>query len=459
MIYLLTVVIAAGYLGRGPAILASLLGVISFDFFVIPPILSIATADTEYVLTFVSLLSVGLLVSTLMARSREQLEAIRLYEAETNALYALSRDLVVAEEVAAIVQAIVTNVKHTLPCEVIVFLVEDGALRCVSQDGIAAPNDQEIAVAQWVLTTRIPAGWGAEHYATESNYYVPMKTAQRILGVLEVKPLGTQPVLTDSQQRLLEAFAGQAALAIERAQLAEMTRRAQLLEATEKLQAALLNSISHDLRTPLVTITGALSTMDDDGTALAPKARRTLIATAREEAERLNRLVENLLDMTRLEAGAVRVHWAAEDVQDVIGSALEELGTRLGERPIHVNIPLDLPFVDLDFVLIVHVLVNIIDNALKYSPPGSPITIQARTENTDVEIRVIDRGIGIPEEDLEHIFGKFYRVQRPEHVSGTGLGLAISKGIIEAHGGRISAKNGAEGGAIIAIRLPCQHIH
>ncbi|MBN2006559.1 MAG: DUF4118 domain-containing protein [Anaerolineae bacterium] len=453
MIYLLTVVIAAGYLGRGPAILTSVLGVLSFDFFIIPPILSIATDDTEYILTFVTLLGIGLLISTLIARSREQLEAIRLYEAETGALYALSRDLVVAEEIGDIVQVIVANVRRTLAHEVIVFLVEDGALQCVSQ-GTNPPKAQEMAVAQWVMTTRIPAGWGTEHHATAANYYVPLATAQHTLGVLGVKPPGEQQTLTANQRRLLEALAGQAALAIERAQLAEMTHRAQLLEVTEKLQAALLNSISHDLRTPLVTITGALTTMDDSETTLNQQARRALIVTAREEAERLNRLVENLLDMTRLEAGAIRVRREPEDVQDVIGSALEELESRLGERPVKVDIPLDLPFVDMDFVLIVHVLVNIIDNALKYSPPGTPITIQARAVNREVEIQVIDQGIGIPEEDLEHIFDKFYRVQRPDHVSGTGLGLAISKGIVEAHGGRIRAENHPEGGAIIAIWLP-----
>ncbi len=459
MIYLLTVVIAAGYLGRGPAILTSLLGILCFDFFIVPPVLSIATADTEYILTFMTSLGVGLLISTLMAQSREQLEAIQIYEAETNALYALSRDLVVAEDIATIVQAIIANVKHTLAHDVVIFLAEDAILKCVSQNAADPPDAQEVAVAQWVLTTRIPAGWGTDHYAAALNYYVPVITAQHTLGVLGVKLLKEQQALTANQRRLLEALAGQAALAIERAQLAEMTHRAQLLEVTEKLQAALLNSISHDLRTPLVTITGALTTMDDAETTLSPQARRALTATAREEAERLNRLVENLLDMTRLEAGAIRVRRAPEDVQDVIGSALEELGPRLGERPINVDIPPDLPFVDMDFVLIVHVLVNIVDNALKYSPADAPITIQARAMNTEVEIQVRDRGIGIPEEDLERIFDKFYRVQRPDHVSGTGLGLAISKGIVEAHGGHIGAGNCPEGGAIIAIRLPCSYTH
>ncbi len=457
MIYLLTVVIAAGYLGRGPAILTSLLGVLSFDFFIIPPAMSVAVADTEYVLTFISLLAVGLLISTLMAQQREQLEAIRLYEGETSALYALSRDLAVAEEIAAIVLAIVTNVGHTLARDVVVFLAEDGALRRFPLDDTVPLDVQERAVVEWVWTTRRPAGLGAEQYGDAPGYYVPLKTAQRALGVLGVRSREEPEALTAPQRRLLEALVGQAALALERAQLAEITRRAQLLEATEKLQAALLNSISHDLRTPLVTITGALTTLDDAETALNAQARRALIGTAREEAERLNRLVENLLDMTRLEAGALRIRQAPEDVQDVIGSALEELGPRLGQRPIRVDIAANLPFAVLDFVLIVHVLVNIMDNALKYSAPGAPITVQARAVAGEVEIRVIDQGIGIPPEDLLRIFDKFYRVQRPTHVSGTGLGLAISKGIVEAHGGRIWAENAPEGGAVIVLRLPQEH--
>ncbi len=454
MIYLLIVVLAAGYLGRGPAILASLLGVLSFDFFIIPPILSIAIADTEYILTFLVLLGVGLLISTSMARQRAQVEAIRLYEAETNALYTFSRDLAVAEEVTAIVQAIIANVGRTLGCEVVVFLAEDSALRRIPPDEAVSPDAQEMAVVEWVWAARSPAGRDAEPHPLTPGYYVPLRTRQRILGVLGVKLRGDHHALTVGQRRLLDAFAGQAALAIERAQLSEMTRRAHLLEATEKLQAALLNSISHDLRTPLVTITGALTTLEDTETTLAPQARRALVATAREEAERLNRLVENLLDMTRLEAGALRVRIIPEDVQDVIGSALEELGPRLGERPIHVEIPRDLPFVALDFVLIVHVLVNVIDNALKYSPPGAPITIEARAAAAEVEIRVLDKGIGIPSGDLERIFDKFYRVQRPDNVSGTGLGLAISKGIVEAHGGRIYAENRPDGGAVIVLCLP-----
>jgi two-component system sensor histidine kinase KdpD len=218
----------------------------------------------------------------------------------------------------------------------------------------------------------------------------------------------------------------------------------------------LLNSISHDLRTPLVSITGALSSLANDQVTLDESARRSLIETATEEADRLNRLVGNLLDMTRLESGAMHVKRDACDLQDLVGSSLEEVGSRLGDRSITVDVPDDLPLVSMDFVLIQRVLVNVIDNGLKYSPSGSPIEIRVHMAGAFVEITVADRGVGVPPEDLTRIFDKFYRVQRPDNVNGTGLGLAIGKGIVDAHGGFISAENRLGGGTIITVALPVE---
>jgi two-component system sensor histidine kinase KdpD len=229
-----------------------------------------------------------------------------------------------------------------------------------------------------------------------------------------------------------------------------------MLEITDKLQTALLNSISHDLRTPLVSITGALSSLSNDQVTLNESDRRSLIETASEEADRLNQLVGNLLDMTRLESGAMHLKPDAADLQDLIGASLEEEGSRLGNRKVIVNVPDDLPSVKLDFVLIERVLVNVINNALKYSPLESPIEINAIMAGAFIEISVADRGPGIPQEDLSRIFDKFYRVQRPNNVSGTGLGLAICKGIVDAHGGFISAENRPGGGAVITVALPVE---
>ncbi|MCI0475517.1 MAG: ATP-binding protein, partial [Anaerolineales bacterium] len=246
----------------------------------------------------------------------------------------------------------------------------------------------------------------------------------------------------------------QAALAIERAQFAEAARQAQVLQETEKLQGALLNSISHDLRTPLVSITGTLSSLQEDAVQFDAATRQSMIETAYAEAQRLNHLVGNLLDMSRIESGAMRVRQEWCDVQDVIGSALDNLGERIHERQVSVDLPATLPMVPLDFVLIVQVLVNLLDNALKYSPPRSRIEVSAQVTALILEIKVADRGIGIPSEDLTRVFDKFYRVQRPDGVKGTGLGLAICKGIIEAHRGKIQAENREGGGTIVAIQLP-----
>jgi len=216
----------------------------------------------------------------------------------------------------------------------------------------------------------------------------------------------------------------------------------------------LLNSISHDLRTPLVSITGALTTLEGQYETISTESRRSLLETAREEAERLNRLVGNLLDMTRLEAGALKAKREPADVVDVVGTSIGQMENRLVGRSLRMDVPDDLPIISVDFVLIVHVLNNLLDNALKYSPENSALEVGASHFQNEVLISVIDEGPGIPPDDLARVFDKFYRVQRSEQVAGTGLGLAICKGIVEAHGGRIWAENRPGGGTVLTIALP-----
>jgi two-component system sensor histidine kinase KdpD len=461
MLYLLVVVIAAIYLGRGPSILTAVSSVAAFDFFFVPPQLAFAVSDTQYLLTFVGLLVVGLVVSTLAVQAREQAESAQSRETQTAELYGLSRDLTTAMDLPAIERAVVRHVEQTFGREAVILRpdAEKGEARL--RPGAASPgfqlDEHELAVADWVYRHGEPAGRGTDTLPAAKLRYIPLKTAHNVLGVLGVRgPETSERQLTLEQQRLVESFASQAALALERTQLAEQARRTQVLEATEKLQTALLNSISHDLRTPLVSITGALSTLEEDDTALDAATRRGLIENAREEAERLNRLVGNLLDMTRLEAGAIKVRREPADVQDVVGSALAQLGPRLEGRPVTVQIPEDLPLVPLDFVLMVQVLYNLLDNALKYSPAGSPITVTGRVAGNQLELAVADRGAGIPEEDLAFVFDKFYRVQRRGTDSGTGLGLSICKGIVEAHNGAIRAENRPGGGTVVTIWLPLE---
>ena len=311
-----------------------------------------------------------------------------------------------------------------------------------------------MSLALWVYQHGEPAGRGTDTLPAAAARYVPLKTSQHVIGVLCIKPPQEGQALSPEQRRLLEAIASQAAQAIERVNLADQNRQIKLLQAAEKLQNALLNSISHDLRTPLVSITGALTTLEEQGDILDKSAQHNLVETAREEADRLNRLVGNLLDMTRLEGGALKVKRAASDVEDVIGTAVGQMEDRLAGRKVEIVVPDEIPAIPVDFVLIVHVINNLLDNALKYSPAGSPLEIRAFVHDDEVHIEVLDRGVGIPEDDLERIFDKFYRVQHPQQVTGTGLGLAICRGIVEAHSGRIWAENRSGGGACFTIGLP-----
>jgi len=456
MIYLLVVVVAALYLGRGASLLAAGLSVLAFDFFFVPPPLTLAVADSEYLLTFAALLVAGLVISTLAVRVREQAEASQDRAEQAAELYALSRDLAVALDLDTIMRAILIHVSQTFGPEVAVLLPEGlhGTIKPHALSPGFELSENEFAVASWAFEHGQSAGWGTDTLQAANVRYLPLRTAHGVVGVLGVKPSDPKTRLTIDQSRLLDAFASQAALAIERAQLADRARQVEVAQAAEKLQAALLHSVSHDLRTPLVSITGALSTLQDEDIELDQAARRSLLENAGEEAERLNQLVGNLLDMTRIEAGALRVARESCDVQDVIGAALEPLSDRIGSRSITVDIPPDMPLVPMDFVLMVQVLVNLLDNALKYSSSGTPIEVKAQVESSEARIQVADRGMGIPADDLSRVFDKFYRVQRPGQVGGTGLGLSICKGFVEAQGGRIRAQIREGGGTVMTISLP-----
>ncbi len=467
MPYLAAVVIAAVYVGRGPATFAAILSVLCFDFFLVPPHLTFAVSDTEYLLTFLGLFVVGVVISTLAARVRRQAEAAAVREAQTAALYAFSRDLASALSLEQIVSTIAVHLCQNFGREAVVLLPKGDGLEVVRPkeepahhadhsplDPATALEDDEMAVAMWSFQHGLPAGRGTDTLPASSRGYLPLKTARDVVGVLGVRPPDLTEHLTPDQWRLMEVFASQAALAIERNRLAEQARQTQLLQAAERLQTALLNSISHDLRTPLVSITGALSSLSDDQAALDDETRSSLVDTAREEAERLNQLVGNLLDMTRIDSGALSIRRETYEAQDVIGAALDRMGDRLRGRLVNLDVAPDLPMAPMDFVLIVQVLVNLLDNAVKYSPEGTPIDVQARLLQDFLELSVADRGVGIPPSDLVHVFDKFYRVQRPGNVGGTGLGLSICKGIVEAHAGQIHARNRSGGGTVIRLTLP-----
>ena len=454
MIYLLAVVVAALRLGRRLAIVTSFLGVLAFDFFFVPPRFSFSVADTEYLITFIGFLIVGTVISTLVARVRERAEAVRTREIQTASLYYLSRDLAAAVDTAAVIKAVVKNVDETLGALLAVLLAEGERLEVVAaSEGLNLDVKAE-AVADWSFRNRQPAGRGTETLGSADLLCLPLITVSSALGVLAIRLAGESDYTSQEQRRLLDAFTFQTAMALERAQFSRQAQQAQIFQARENLERALLNSISHDLRTPLVSITGVLSSLKDEGEHLSATARRELLETASEEATRLNRFVGNLLDMTRLEAGKLTMKTEPCDVQDLIGCALAALEPRISSRAIAVKMLPMLPLVPMDLVLMTQVLVNILENTLKYSPPGTPVEIIARTDAPWLVIEITDKGRGVPDHDLKRIFDKFYRIPVPEGAGGTGLGLSICKGIVEAHNGVIRAENLSEGGLRVMVKLP-----
>jgi len=454
MFYLLAVVVAALRLGFRPALLTALLGVLAFDFFLVPPYFSFAVTDTQYLITFAGLFTVGAVISTLVARARSQTETIKIREAQTATLYALSRDLSSAASLNDILNAVIRHVGETLNAQIAILLPEGESLNVQTSSSGFSLGEKQKSVALWTFRNGQMAGKGTDTLSSAELLYLPLQTGGRVVGVMAIKLSNSDEGLAPETRRLLEPFAIQAALAIERAHLAQKAEQAQLLQATERLERSLLNSISHDLRTPLSSIMGALSSLRYEGNSPEAESKRELMDLAWEEAGRMNRFISNLLDITRLEAGVLKIKREPYDVQDLLGSCLASLEPRLKERKVKINLPPNLPLISMDSVLMAQVLINLLDNAVKYSPPEGTIEFSARTRENWLEVEVADQGPGIPEEYLMQVFNKFFRLSRHEKFSGTGLGLAISKGIIEAHGGKIWAENRPGGGSKIIFTLP-----
>jgi two-component system sensor histidine kinase KdpD len=454
MFYLLAVVVASVRLSRKAAMATSFLGVLAFDFFFIPPRMTFAVADTQYLMTFIGLFVVGVVISTLVARSKERAEVMRTREVQTASLYYLSRDLAASADTGAVLKAVLRNVEEALSAQVVILLPEGERLDIMASSEGLVLDIKEQAVADWAFRNNHPAGRATDTLVSAALIYLPLQTPASVLGVMGVKLENEHAYHAQDNRRLLDAFATQAAMAMERIQFSRQAEQTQILQARENLERALLNSISHDLRSPLSTVTGVLASLKEEGGHLDDMARRELLDTACSEAERLNRFVGNLLDMTRIEAGAVKLNLEPCDVQELVGCALGVLETRSDTRKVSFKMLPDMPLIPIDLVLMIQVLVNLLENSLKYSPSDSPIEIIATTDAPWLLLEVADSGPGVPEHDLKRVFDKFYRIPVPEGAGGTGLGLSICKGIVEAHGGRISAENRTGGGLSIVIRLP-----
>ncbi len=454
MIYLLAVVLAAVRLGRNPAILAASFGVLSFDFFFVPPQLTFAVADTQYLITFLGLFVVGVVISTLVTRARERAEVMRTRELQTASLYYLSRDLAAAADIGTVIKAVIRNVEEAFDARLAVFLSNGERLDLMASSDGLEPDTKERAVADWAFRNRQPAGRGTDTLISAGLIYLPLQTPASVLGVLGVLMEDEDDYHSRVSRRLLDAFVTQTAMAIERVQFSRQAEQAQILQARENLERALLNSISHDLRTPLASVTGVLSSLRDECAHLSDQERSELLDAACREAERLNRFVGNILEMTRIEVGAVRLSIEPCDVQDLVGCAMAAMEPRINSRKVSFKMQPVMPLVPMDLVLMTQVLVNLLDNAIKYSPSGTDIDLAAYADKTWFTLEVVDGGPGVPEHDLKRIFDKFYRIPPQGGAGGAGLGLSICKGIVEAHGGRIRAENREGGGFKIVVRLP-----
>lgn len=452
MVYLLGIVVVAMRTGRGPSLAAAVLSVAAFDFFFVPPYFTFAVTDARYLFTFAVMLVVSLVISDLTVRTRAQAEAAHHREQQTAALYAMSRELAGARGVDGLLQIAARHVSEVFRTTVAVLVPDVGSTLAAWSGSQFTLETNDLGVARWVYEHRQPAGLGTGTLPGASALYVPLLGSTGPVGVLGVRP--EDPHAMDEPERLhqLETFAAQTALALERAYLAEAAHHAEMRIETERLRNSLLSSVSHDLRTPLATITGAVTTILDDGGRVDAGTRQELLESVREEAERLNRLVQNLLEMTRLESGALQLHRELHPLEEVVGAALGRVGKRLGDRRVTTRVPPDLPLVLIDDVLIEQVLVNLLDNAIKYTPVGSPLEIIATGGDRNLTVEITDHGPGLPPGTEDKVFEKFFRAQAGGR--GAGLGLAICRGIVRAHGGRVWAQNIPGGGVAFLFTLP-----
>ncbi|HXH84133.1 MAG TPA: DUF4118 domain-containing protein [Candidatus Tectomicrobia bacterium] len=454
MLYLVAVVLVAARYGRGPALVASFGSVAAFDFFFVPPYLTFAVADAQYLVTFAVMLLVALVIGGLTARVRRQAEEAATRERHATALYAMSRELAEATSIHELLARGARHLGSVFDAAVAIFLADrSGRLVLTVDEGAFQPTQEHCDVAGRVFDRGRAAAPRARETTADDAVYLPLRGPRAPLGVAAVRPRAPASVATADARRQLETFLNQMALAVERAQLDADARAARLHAETERLRSTLLTSISHDLRTPLATITGAATTILERGQQLDPATRHELLESVRDEADRLNRLVQNLLQMTRLESGALQPRKDWHPLEEIVGAALARLATALGARTVSVALPPDLPLVPVDDVLLEQVLLNLLDNAIKHTPADSAILIRATAGEAAVTVEVADRGPGLPPGDEDRVFEKFYQASDRGR-RGAGLGLAICRGIIEAHGGRMRAHSGPDGGATFAFTLP-----
>jgi two-component system sensor histidine kinase KdpD len=463
LVFLTAVLAVAASCGLLPSLFACLLSVLAYNFFFLPPLYTFTIADPENVVSLVFFLIAAVVASNLAAAVRAQALTARQRARTTDELYQFSRKLAAIGTLDDLLWATAYQVAVMLKVRVVMLLPEDESIAVRAgyppEDTL---DEADIAAARWTWQHDREAGRGADTLPGGKRLFLPLRTGRGPVAVMGIESDRPGPLLSPDQRRLLDALSSLAALSIERILLVEDVDRARLLAETERLRSALLTSLSHDLRTPLASILGAASSLESYDALLDAGAKRDLLRTIQEEAERLGRFVANLLDMTRLEAGALSPRREPADLGEVVGSALARAGKVLAAHRVEVDLAAGLPLLDLDVVLFEQALFNVLDNAAKYAPPGSLVTVRGWREPAarDVRLAILDEGPGLPAEATEKVFEKFYRVQAADRQRvGTGLGLAITRGFVEAMGGRVEAANRSDrDGAVFTIILPAPRL-
>lgn len=458
LVFLMAVLTSAVVHGLRPALYSSILGALAFNFFFLPPRYTFTISDPESVLALFFFLGVAIIASNLTATVQRQAVAARQRARTTEDLYLFSKKLAGTGTLDDVLWATAFQLASMLKLRVVLLLPEDGTIAVrAGYPPDDTLDDADIAAARWAWDHNHAAGRGADTLPGAKRLYVPLRTGRSAVGVIGLdSDRRDGPLLTPEQQRLLDALADQAALAIERIQLVDDVDRAKLTVEANRLRSALLTSISHDLKTPLAAILGSAGTLRDYLDTMSEEDRVDMLSTIVDESERLNRFIANLLDMTRLGSGAMEPNNAPNFIEDIAGSALRRSAKILARHRTQMDIAADLPMVGVDPVLLEQVFFNLLDNAAKYAPEGSTIGIRSWANAYHVLVEIADEGPGIPEDDLERVFDTFYRVRKGDQIrAGTGLGLSICRGFVDAMGGSITAGNRSDrSGAIFTIRLP-----
>jgi len=457
LVFIAPIVVSAVRHGRAPSLLATTLATLAYNLFFLPPLYTLTIAAPSNVVAFVCFGAVALVTSGLAARARAEMLAARTQARTAAELYAFSRTLTGTADLDGLLRATTRQIAAMLRVEAIILLPgDDGTLEVVPA---SSPEDQldeaDLDIARWAWEHDQAAGRGADVLPEAERLFLPMRTGRGRVGVLGVAWAAPDLPFSPDERRLLDTLLDQAALAVERVQLARRVDEGRLLTETERLRAALLTSVSHDLKTPLASILGTITSLRTYGALYDQATREEMLATAQEEAERLGRFLENVLDMNRLEGGAVGPRREPVDLADVVGSALRRAERLLAGHRVTTTLPVDLPLLSLDFTLTEQVLVNLLENAAQHTPRGTTVEIVGWRTAYAVTLEVRDEGSGVARGEAERIFDKFYRGREGDMGGGTGLGLAVCRGFVEAMGGTILARNRDDrSGSIFRMSFP-----